>query len=60
MQRSKTYRAAEEAFDKNERHREQTLTSLRKVRQLIEDLGLLTPSYRRLWKTLGLWQANER
>ena len=47
-----------EAFDKNERHREQTLTSLRKVRQLIEDLGLLTPSYRRLWKSLGLWQQD--
>ena len=47
-----------EAFDSNERHREQTLTSLRKVRQLIEDLGLLTPSYQRLWKTLGLWQKS--
>jgi hypothetical protein len=44
------------AYDDNPRHRAETLASLRKVRRLCDELGLLTPAYRRLWKVLGLWE----
>ena len=50
--------ALKAAFDDNPRHRAETLASLRKVRQLCENLGLLTPMYRRLWKAVGLWETD--
>jgi len=47
-----------EAYRDNPAHRAATLASLRKVRRLCEDLGLLTPLYRQLWKLVGLWEAH--
>ena len=35
-------------------HRE-TLDSLRKVRELLVELGLVPPPARRLWRALGIW-----
>ncbi|MGI8492528.1 MAG: AurF N-oxygenase family protein [Acidimicrobiales bacterium] len=42
------------AYKNNPEHRQATLTSLRKVRRLCQELGLLTPAARRLWTVLGL------
>ena len=43
-----------EAYKDNPDHRSETGESLRKVRRLAEEVGLLGPIYRRLWATLGL------
>jgi hypothetical protein len=43
-----------EAYSDNPDHRAATVESLQKVRRLCEELGLLTPAYRRLWRRLGL------
>lgn len=43
-----------EAYSDNPLHRAATIESLQKVRRLCEELGLLTPAYRRLWRMLGL------
>ena len=43
-----------EAYSGNPEHRAATVESLQKVRRLCEELGLLTPAYRRLWLALGL------
>ena len=45
--------ALTEAYDDNPVATTQLHASLRKVRQLCEDLGLLTRGYRRLWSALG-------
>ena len=45
----------EEAYTKNRAHKASVLESLSKVRRLCGELGLLGPSYRRLWRALGLW-----
>ena len=46
-----------EAYTKNPRHREKTLESIRKVRELCEELGLLTPASKRIWRALGIWSS---
>jgi hypothetical protein len=49
--------ALSEAYKDNAAASAQLHASLRKVRQLCEDLGLLSRGYRRLWKALGLWAS---
>ena len=44
----------DEAYTNNPEHRAATVESLQKVRRLCEELGLLTPVYRRFWRRLGL------
>lgn len=44
----------DEAYTNNPDHKAATIESLQKVRRLCEELGLLTPAYRRLWRILGL------
>ena len=44
----------EEAYTNNPDHRGATVESLQKVRRLCEEVGLLTPAYRRFWRVLGL------
>jgi hypothetical protein len=46
-----------EAYTRNPRHRARTLEAIGKVRALLEELGLVSPSARRLWRWLGLWPA---
>lgn len=43
-----------QAYDDNPSARAETLASIRRVRRLCEDLGLLSHGYRRLWRALGL------
>ena len=43
-----------EAFTGNDAHRAEVMASLRKVRKLCAELGLLRAPYRQLWKRLGL------
>lgn len=43
-----------EAFTENEAHRAEVMASLRKVRKLCTELGLLRSPYKHLWKRLGL------
>lgn len=45
-----------EAYTKNPEHKAATLASLRKVRRLCEELGLLGPFYVQVWRALGLWE----
>ena len=45
-----------EAFTQNQDHKDSTQASLRKVRRLCEELGLLGPLGRRLWKLFGLYE----
>jgi hypothetical protein len=49
-----------EAFRHNPRHRAEALASMRKVRQLWTELWLTDGPYRRLWRLLRLWPADER
>lgn len=44
----------DEAYTHNPRHKAATVESLQKVRRLCEEVGLLTPVYRRFWRLLGL------
>lgn len=44
----------DEAYTSNSEHRAATVESLQKVRRLCEEVGLLTPAYRQLWRALGL------
>ena len=46
-----------EAYDDNPAARAQVLESLRKVRALLVELGLVTPVTRRLWQARGIWEA---
>jgi hypothetical protein len=46
-----------EAYGKNPRHRTKTLESLRKVRVLCDELGIVTPLTARLWRMLGIWET---
>jgi hypothetical protein len=45
------------AYTKNPVHRTRTLEAIRKVRELCDELGLLTPLSIAVWKVLGLWQV---
>ena len=46
-----------EAYTHNPRHRERTLEALHKVRELLTEIGVVTPGSRRLWRWLGIWDA---
>jgi hypothetical protein len=43
------------AYRDNPQHRERALESMRKVRELLVELGLVPPSARHLWNRLGIW-----
>lgn len=43
-----------EAYDNNPAHRAETIASIRRVRRLCDDMGLVTPRYRWLWRRVGL------
>jgi hypothetical protein len=43
------------AYTHNARHRERTLEALGKVRDLLVEIGAVTPVSRRLWRWLGIW-----
>ena len=43
-----------EAYTCNPAHRAESLASMRRVRKLCDDMGLLTPGYRRVWRALRL------
>jgi hypothetical protein len=45
-----------EAFTDSQDHKDGTLASLRKVRRLCEELGILGPAAQRLWRVLGLYE----
>ncbi|MCU1448145.1 MAG: diiron oxygenase [Acidimicrobiales bacterium] len=45
-----------EAFDDNPQARQYVRDSLRKVRNLALELGIVTPSSRQLWKAFGIWE----
>ena len=46
-----------EAYTRNPEHRRKTLEALQKVRDLLIEIGAVTPSSQRLWRWLGIWQA---
>ena len=46
-----------EAYTHNPRHRERTLEALHKVRELLTEIGVVTPGAQRLWRWLGIWDA---
>jgi hypothetical protein len=46
-----------EAYTANPTHRAKTLEALHKVRELLGEIGLVTPWSERLWKWLGIWPA---
>ncbi len=46
-----------EAYTKNPVHRARTLEALRKVRELLIEIGVVTPSSQKLWKVLGIWES---
>jgi hypothetical protein len=45
-----------EAYDRNPKARAEMQASLRKVRQLCEETGLVTRLSKRVWKRFGLWE----
>jgi hypothetical protein len=45
-----------EAYGKNPVHKARTLEALRKVRELLVEIGVVTPSSKRIWKLLGVWE----
>jgi hypothetical protein len=46
-----------EAYTRNPAHRAESLASMRRVRKLCADMGLLTPGYRMVWRALRLTEA---
>jgi len=46
-----------EAYTRNPQHRAKTLEALHKVRDLLIEIGVVTPAARRLWKWLGIWES---
>ena len=46
----------DEAYRRNPAHRAKTLDAIQKVRDLCEDLGLITPLSKRIWALLGIWR----
>jgi hypothetical protein len=46
-----------EAYTHNPSHRARTLEALHKVRELLVEIGAVTPRSQRLWKWLGIWEA---
>ncbi|MDQ1521473.1 MAG: hypothetical protein QOI55_2546 [Actinomycetota bacterium] len=47
-----------EAYGKGSPARDDTRVSLRKVRGLLTELGLVNPISKRLWQALGIWEEN--
>ena len=47
-----------EAYTNNPEHRRKTLEALHKVRELLMEVGVVTPSSKRLWRWLGIWQRD--
>ena len=45
----------DEAYGPGSASRDEVRHSLRKVRGLLTELGLVTPASKRLWKTFGIW-----
>jgi hypothetical protein len=45
-----------EAYGPGSPARDATRESLRKVRSLLVELGLVTPTTKRLWKAFGIWE----
>ncbi|HMC52024.1 MAG TPA: diiron oxygenase [Acidimicrobiales bacterium] len=45
-----------EAYSRNPAYRAHVRASLRKVRQLAGDLGLVTPMTRPIWRAFGIWE----
>ena len=45
-----------EAYRSNPQHRANTLVALRKVRDLLLEVGIVTPRSQRLWRWLGIWE----
>lgn len=45
----------EEAYTKNREHRARTLEALSKVRDLLVEVGVVTPASERLWRWLRIW-----
>ena len=39
----------------NDRQRQKTLEALHKVRELLVEIGVVTPTSQRLWRWLGIW-----
>jgi hypothetical protein len=48
-----------EAYGPGSPSRAATRESLRKVRNLLTELGLVTPPAKRLWKAFGIWDEPE-
>ena len=48
-----------EAFAKNPAHHAAVRDSLRKVRRLANELGLVTASTKPIWKAFGIWDDND-
>ena len=46
-----------EAYTNNPEHRRKTLEALHKVRELLVEIGVVTPSSQRLWRWLGIWKS---
>jgi hypothetical protein len=46
-----------EAYSRSPEARAEVRTSLRKVRALLDDLGLITPTSRLIWRFFGIWDA---
>jgi hypothetical protein len=47
-----------EAYRDNPVHRASTIVSLRKVRRLARELGLINPVSRELWRRFGIWDED--
>jgi para-aminobenzoate N-oxygenase AurF len=46
-----------EVYGKDAPSRDEVRASLRKVRNLLVEVGLVTPVSKRLWRALGIWEA---
>ena len=46
-----------EAYTNNAEHRRKTLEALHKVRELLVEIGVVTPASQRLWRWLGIWNS---
>jgi P-aminobenzoate N-oxygenase AurF len=49
-----------EAYRDSPDHARATVESLRKVRRLSREIGIINPVSKRLWQTLGIWDDDEK
>ena len=47
-----------DAYERNAAHQQAKLDALKKVRDLCEELGLVTPWSRPLWQGFGIWESS--